>query len=329
MPHVTFIHGLSNKPQADALHRIWREALARGDDGLELGALGVTSAMLYWADVLYPAPDPNVAGYESLDPRSADAFDASGNAETPPGENDAERALLAALRKQMTDASDATIAAAKFYEQCAPDTIGAYSDRMPLPADLAAPQLERVPLPWFIKVKIMKAYLRDAYLYLFDKPFSPRPGTTYAVRSVIRERVIAQLSAPAISHPHVVVSHSMGTLIAYDCLKRLENCPAIDALVTLGSPLGVDEIQDKLQPGWSRADGFPDISTLRTEWVNLFDPLDVVCGADPRIANDFRRAGAPVITDIAVRNDGLWRHSVVKYLARQETRATISRLLGL
>ncbi len=189
MPHVTFIHGLSNKPQADALHRIWREALARGDDGLELGALGVTSAMLYWAYVLYPAPDPNVAGYESLDPRSADAFDASGNAETPPGENDAERALLAALRKQMTDASDATIAAAKFYEQCAPDTIGAYSDRMPLPADLAAPQLERVPLPWFIKVKIMKAYLRDAYLYLFDKPFSPRPGTTYAVRSVIRERV--------------------------------------------------------------------------------------------------------------------------------------------
>ena len=28
MPHVTFIHGIANKPPADDLLRIWREALA-------------------------------------------------------------------------------------------------------------------------------------------------------------------------------------------------------------------------------------------------------------------------------------------------------------
>jgi hypothetical protein len=28
MAHVTFIHGISNKPTADDLIRIWREALA-------------------------------------------------------------------------------------------------------------------------------------------------------------------------------------------------------------------------------------------------------------------------------------------------------------
>lgn len=329
MPHVTFIHGLSNKPHADALHRIWRDALAKGDDGLELGALGVASSMSYWADVLYPAPDPKIADYESVAQHAAEHLDAGGIAETPPGENDGERVFLTALRRQMTDESDAAIAAAKFYEQSSPDRISTASYQAPLPPDLAPPQLERVPLPWFIKEKIMKAYIRDAYLYLFDKSFSPRPGTTYAVRSTIRDRFIQQLSDPKVSRPHVVVSHSMGTLIAYDCLKHLENCPAIDALVTMGSPLGVDEVQDKLTPGWSRADGFPPAPRLAAEWVNLFDPLDVVCGADPRIANDFQRAGAPVITDIPVRNDGAWRHSVVKYLARRETRATISRLLGL
>jgi pimeloyl-ACP methyl ester carboxylesterase len=59
-----------------------------------------------------------------------------------------------------------------------------------------------------------------------------------------------------VTRPHIVVSHSLGTVIAYDCLKRIPECPAVDGLITLGCPLGLDEIQDKLQPGWTRADGF-------------------------------------------------------------------------
>ena len=30
MPHVTFIHGIANKPPPDDLLRIWQEALADG-----------------------------------------------------------------------------------------------------------------------------------------------------------------------------------------------------------------------------------------------------------------------------------------------------------
>jgi hypothetical protein len=52
MAHITFIHGLSNKPEAETLHRIWRRALAKGDGGIDLGSEGVTSSMVYWADVL-------------------------------------------------------------------------------------------------------------------------------------------------------------------------------------------------------------------------------------------------------------------------------------
>lgn len=58
MPHVTFIHGLANKPTADILHQIWRYALAKGVNDLDQGAEGVTTTMVYWADVLYPTPDP-------------------------------------------------------------------------------------------------------------------------------------------------------------------------------------------------------------------------------------------------------------------------------
>ena len=37
MPHVTFIHGIANKPAHERLLTIWRQSLAM-DDGLDLGA---------------------------------------------------------------------------------------------------------------------------------------------------------------------------------------------------------------------------------------------------------------------------------------------------
>jgi hypothetical protein len=119
----------------------------------------------------------------------------------------------------------------------------------------------------------------------------------------------------------------MGTVIAYDCLKRLPDCVPVDGLMTLGSPLGLDEIQDKLTPGWSRADGFPGERV--GEWVNVFDRLDVVCGLDPKLDGDFQRGAAGVVRDIAVENDGAWRHSATKYYRQPALRRELRRLLGL
>ena len=53
MTHVTFIHGIGNKPAPDFLLDGWERSLAE-DDGIDLGTLGVTSSMVYWADILYP-----------------------------------------------------------------------------------------------------------------------------------------------------------------------------------------------------------------------------------------------------------------------------------
>ena len=81
MAHVTFIHGIGNKPAADELHRIWLQSLAAGLDGINLGAEGITSSMVYWADVLYSEPDANVAAYERIEantPKEVDADAASG-----------------------------------------------------------------------------------------------------------------------------------------------------------------------------------------------------------------------------------------------------------
>jgi pimeloyl-ACP methyl ester carboxylesterase len=198
----------------------------------------------------------------------------------------------------------------------------------PIPAP-GAPQgaLERVPLPWFIKKRVMDAYLRDVHHYLFDVEYAP-PGRAPAARiqQTIRRRFVATLGAPAVSRPHIVVSHSMGTVIAYDCLKRVGDCAPVDGLMTLGSPLGLDEIQDKLQPGWSRADGFPH-ERVAGDWVNVFDRLDPVCGFDPVLASDFRKGGQSKVEDIAVQNDGAWRHSITKYLRQKSVATTLRRML--
>lgn len=312
MPHVTFIHGLANKPEAETLHQIWKRALMKGDKPLDLGSDGVTTTMVYWADVMYSTPDPNVADYESQQENKAEEVDGGGNAQIPVGANEKEIRFLQRGRSQLTSMSDLEIRAVE---------AGTAKDP-------GATQLERIPLPWSIKKRIMAAKLRDAYLYLFDKEFSPRPGTTYRVQEEIRRRFIQALNAVPASQTHVVVSHSMGTMVAYDCLKRVPSCPAINGLITMGSPLGLDEVQDCFAPQWTREDGYPG-DKIKSRWVNLFDRLDVVCGADPKLANDYCTSGTQKIEDISVTNDGAWRHSIVKYFAREEVRRALNNMLDL
>ena len=50
--HITFIHGIANKPSAESLLKLWLDALST-NDGIDLKAKGVSVSMVYWEDVLY------------------------------------------------------------------------------------------------------------------------------------------------------------------------------------------------------------------------------------------------------------------------------------
>lgn len=50
MPHVTFIHGIANKPAPDARLGIWRRVLTETTEPSDLGAEGVTTSRVDWAD---------------------------------------------------------------------------------------------------------------------------------------------------------------------------------------------------------------------------------------------------------------------------------------
>lgn len=312
MAHVTFIHGIANKPPAKDLLAIWRRALADAAGPLPLGDLGVTSSLVYWADLMYEKPDEDLSAHEGVLENTPAAVDGSGGDAPPQPRNPEEAEFIRRLRAQMVTLSDAEL------ESGATPAV---------PAQLQG-ALERVPLPWFLKKQIMNAFLRDVHHYLFDVEYAPGNGAPVRIQQTIRKRFVDAVCNPTITRPHIVVSHSMGTVIAYDCLKRVAACTAVDGLITIGSPLGLDEVQDKLHPEWSRANGFPR-ERVATDWVNLFDRLDPVCGFDPALANDYREAGTAKVEDIVVENNGAWRHSATKYLRQPAFRDALRRMLAV
>jgi len=316
MAHVTFIHGILNKPEPGQLLRNWRAALARAGTPFDLGAEGVTSEMVYWADVLYEAPLDDAANESA---QAEDGLD--GAILTDPEELPTE--LMTAEERAWVKA---------FEHRLGLPVIDALPENEPLPdsaQSTVAKGLERIPLPWFVKRRFMQSYLRDVHHYLFNETYSPRPGASFVVQDEIRGRFLAALERGAARPgPHIVVSHSMGTVIAYDCLKRVADCPAVDHLITLGSPLGIDEIQDKLQPEWTRDNGFP-FEKVRGGWSNFFDPLDVVSRLDPYLASDYRRNGQSVVHDGKQSGTGIWRHNIDLYLSGRDVSADIIEKLGM
>jgi hypothetical protein len=309
MPHVTFIHGIANKPAADKLLDLWRRSLAESD-GLDLGTEGVSSSMVYWADVMYPEPLQEAMEESATDEASAEAVSPESpdlGVENMRSEEQrwvAELATKLAVPLVAEEAIEAT----------------------PTPV---REQLERIPLPWPVKERLMRRLLRDVHHYLFNVEFSPRPGETFKVQDEIRGRMIQALKDGAAKPgPHIVVSHSMGTVIAYDCLKRVADAPLVNGLITIGSPLGLDEIQDKLRPEWSRDDGFPH-EKVHGRWVNVYDHLDPVAGFDPNFSNDYRRGGQKAVEDVNEQNFGKWRHNISKYLGGTQLRARLREMLGL
>lgn len=312
MPHITFIHGIANKPPVENLQRIWENAIAR-DSGIDLNDSGVTTNMVYWAECLYAEPmaeeayenAANLAGPDAaVSPQ--DTVDQSWRQELPGDEKAMVDKLAAKLKFEMM-IDDAVIEAE--------DPIGI--------------EYERIPLPGWLKKRMMATFLRDVHHYLYNMQFSPRLGVTYQLQDEIRKRLVTALQEGAAKPgPHILISHSMGTVISYDCLKRVSECPHVDALITIGSPLGIDEVQDPLKPELTSHDGFPS-ARLNGPWINVYDSLDPVAGLDPDIANDYKRNGEKVIEDINEQNWGKWRHDITKYLAGRRLRGKLQELLGL
>jgi hypothetical protein len=118
--------------------------------------------------------------------------------------------------------------------------------------------------------------------------------------------------------PITLVSHSLGTVIAYHVLQE----PALAELdvvdwITLGSPLGIDEVRWLATRGLAHPAPVP--ATVR-RWTNIADPLDPVA-LDGTPADEFGPADR--IADLQVSILCRSHHAMKAYLATDHVRAVV------
>ena len=95
----------------------------------------------------------------------------------------------------------------------------------------------------------------------------------------------------------MVIAHSMGSIIAYDVLRKIgrRDTPIrVDHLVTIGSPLGLSQVKHRIR---EENDLVRTPSVVR-KWTNFADRRDLVA-TDSHLADDY----APNDRDVRVKDD--------------------------
>ncbi|SEG99240.1 V8-like Glu-specific endopeptidase [Nonomuraea solani] len=105
----------------------------------------------------------------------------------------------------------------------------------------------------------------------------------------------------------LLVSHSLGTVVAMDLLTRLDPAVEVELLVTAGSPLGLDSVHRRLLVGG------PHRPDRVTRWFNAWCPIDPVAIGCPLI--DHWQDGPD---ESAVSNPAGRAHDIEEYLAHPE-----------
>ena len=288
---VIYIHGIGNKPEASILKCQWDRALFRAE-------MGDRTRLAYWVDrERYPSPeDGTCADGERLRPPEPEWPDIGGASIR----SSREEAALRPADQRRLDAIEARMLAAT-----APPKAG----------DKRAKVLPFKPVRAIVTRLITRLFLHDVRDFLFD---AERRGR---MEDTLRRRIAAG------GGPFIVVAHSQGSMIAYDVLRALKREDAdVRLFLTIGSPLGMDEVQDVLKD----IGGPLRVPECVERWVNVAERLDPVA-LDPELKGEFARNGRGAqVEDIDVRNPD-WQsnpHSSTGYLATEAVRTVVREVAG-
>ncbi len=120
-----------------------------------------------------------------------------------------------------------------------------------------------------------------------------------------RKQMRKQLSEPLKRYGakcQVLIAHSMGSIIAYDVLRELDNSEmeSISHFITIGSPLGLPLVTQKIRKEFEET-RTPE-KVIR--WTNIADPVDKV-SLDCNLADEYKesKSAGVKVEDILVLND--------------------------
>ncbi len=265
------IHGLGNKPPKQLLENWWKQSMI---EGLEIGNFNAELPkfeMVYWADLVYDKPldekEPN--------PESPYFIDEKYEKGTNPalGEDHS-------LRMKFVD------------------FMGRQLNRIFLNEDLTLNYS-------FITDTLVRKYFRELEIY-YSESSTPEIIDGRKAKEVIRERLFQALEKYK-NDDIMLISHSMGTIIAFDVLTFLAPFLNIHTFVTIGSPLGLPIVISKIaaeQKHMNTSENYMVTPPgIQKNWYNFADICDTVA-FDYHLADNFpKNSNGVQPVDFLVKNN--------------------------
>lgn len=296
------IHGLGNKPSKDILRQWWCYSLREGFRRIGKPQVFFNFELFYWADILHEKP---------LDVNITDQKDPLFLLETyNPGRRMSEN-QHGPVRKKLRDYLEKQM------------------DKLFLNEDMTLNFTS-------ITDKLMRRYFKDMEAY-YDSSGSEEQSEIKSRRDEIRSRLADTLYIHR-GKDILLLSHSMGSIIAYDVLFHTAPHVPINTFITAGSPLGLPMIVGRAFAEQNQGgDGFYKVRTpenIKRNWFNFADTNDTIA-FDQTLKNDYAENSANIrVIDIMVNNDYENRgirnpHKIYGYLRTPEMAQVIYDFLHI
>jgi hypothetical protein len=238
------IHGLGNKPPKDLLQKWWHQSIAEGLKNIGRPGQKFNFDLVYWADSLHPVP-------------------------LNPDETDEDNDLY--LSERYVPAEQGNVNKPNGIKEKFVNFFKRQRDK------ILFNETMHVKFPSFTDL-IIKHFFKDLDIYLTQKCVEENKSDCLA-KDIIRDRITNALMLHK-RKDILLIAHSMGTIVTYDALIQSEKEIEVDSLITIGSPLGVPFIFDKLKNDLSLVpednDKLRTPENIKTGWTNLADTEDKV-----------------------------------------------------
>ncbi len=238
------IHGLKNKPEKNILEKWWKKSIQEGLQAWGYFQPNFEFKLVYWADILHPKPlDLRIKNEKH--PLYLSCPYVPGKEFINKKPSKLKQKVLDYLEQQM--------------------------DKIFLNEDLSINFSAVSDL-------VIRHYFQDlsAYYAAKEDASSEQKGS---VQAAIRNR-LAEILYQFKHRQILLIAHSMGSIIAYDVLHQLAADVKIDTLITIGSPLGMPIVLNKLaseQPvQQSKLDKLSTPDNIERNWFNHADLRDMV-----------------------------------------------------
>lgn len=269
---IVGIHGLANKPKPEILKNWWEASIREGlNVNNNIESADFEFYMIHWADLLYKYSLHDDEGF---------SFDKLYNDE--PYVKAVEDAL-----KPYDEGFLSKVRAGVF------DILGDAADALKEHAGMGS----------FADFLIGRL-LKDLDFYYENRKIQDRAGALGKTQDVLRQELLNAL-IPLKGRSIMLISHSMGSIIAYDALLKLgEDVPdyELSHFVTIGSPLGLPHVKAKI----IKEQGVDKLQTppvVTKSWKNFADKKDPVA-ADVFLKGDYAANAAKIeVVDDLVAND--------------------------